>query len=98
MRPFFQRLLWIAQRRGKEDELREELEFHLEEEAAGFEADGMTDGDARCAARRGLGNVALVQEDTRAAWGWLVLEQFLQDLRYAARTMMQNRAFTALAV
>src|SRR5205807_2757104 len=34
---------------------------------------------------------------TRAAWGWTLLEQLGQDLRYAIRTMLHNRAFTALA-
>ena len=44
-----------------------------------------------------LGNVTLVMEDTRAAWSWIWLEQFFQDLRYAARTMLNNKAFTMLA-
>ncbi len=44
-----------------------------------------------------LGNVTLIAEDTRAAWSWIWLEQFFQDLRYAARTMLNNKAFTILA-
>ncbi len=44
-----------------------------------------------------LGNVTRVMEDTRAAWSWIWLEQFFQDLRYAARTMSNNKAFTILA-
>ena len=83
------KLKWLLARRDKEAELREELEFHLSEEAEDIGAD---------AARRDLGNVALIQEDTRAAWGWIWLEQLLQDSRYAVRAMMHNRAFTALAV
>jgi len=31
-------------------------------------------------------------------WGWTFGEQLLQDLRYAIRAMLKNRAFTALAV
>ena len=31
--PFIRKLAWLTQRRRKEAELREELEFHLEEEA-----------------------------------------------------------------
>src|SRR5215831_8817783 len=45
-----------------------------------------------------MGNLTAVQENTRAAWGWTWLEQFAQDLRYAARVMWHSRAFTALAV
>src|SRR5207249_3162413 len=40
----------------------------------------------------------LLQEDTRAMWGWTILEQLGQDLRYAFRTMAANRLFTLLAV
>ena len=39
-----------------------------------------------------------VQENTRAAWGWTLVEQLGQDLRYAFRTMAANRLFTLLAV
>ena len=62
------------------------------------QADGLADDEARRAARRELGNVTLVEENTRAAWGWTLLEQFGQDLRYAVRTMAANRLFTLLAV
>src|SRR5215467_2306899 len=31
-------------------------------------------------------------------WGWTFGEQLLQDLRYAMRAMLKNRAFTALVV
>ena len=30
-------------------------------------------------------------------WGWTLAEQLLQDLRYAARTILRNPAFTLLA-
>ncbi len=82
---FFRKVFWMFKRGRKEDDLRDELAFHLEEEGGSAEA------------RRELGNVTLIAEDTRAAWSWMWLEQFLQDLRYAARTMLQNKAFTALA-
>src|SRR5262249_13720441 len=48
--------------------------------------------------RRDLGNIVLVQEDTRAAWSWRLWEQFVQDIRYAFRTMAANKTFTALAI
>src|SRR5262249_5687733 len=52
---------------------------------------------ARWAAGRDLGNMTLLRESTRAMWTWTLFEQLLQDLRYALRTMIHNRAFTALA-
>src|SRR5690242_7916333 len=97
MTMFFRKLGWLARRKAKEAELGEELQFHLQEEAEERNMAGLPEEDALWAARRELGNVTMVQESTRAAWGWTLLEQLGQDLRYAARTMLRNRAFTALA-
>jgi hypothetical protein len=88
----------LTQRRNKEAELREELNFHLEEDAEQRQEEGLPHEEARWAARRELGNLGLLQENTRAAWGWSILEQLGQDLRYAFRTMAANRLFTLLAV
>jgi predicted permease len=85
-------------RRRREDDLQEELEFHLEEESDQLQAEGFAQQQAQRAARREFGNITLVHENTRAAWGWTLLEQFAQDLRYAFRTMAANRLFTLLAV
>src|SRR6476661_4144120 len=82
------KLRWLFVRRRREAELEEELQFHLEEEAQEHGYD---------AARRQPGNIGLIQEDTRAMWGWVWVEQLFQDVRYAARTMLKNPAFTALA-
>ncbi len=45
-----------------------------------------------------LGNMALAAEDARREFTWTWLEQAAQDLGYAARSMVQNKAFTLLAV
>jgi predicted permease len=97
MTPFLRKLQWWLQRRRKEDELRDELEFHLEEEREAREADGLAGEEAAWAARRELGNTTLVREDARATWSWLWLEQLAQDVRYGVRGMLKNRLFTALA-
>jgi macrolide transport system ATP-binding/permease protein len=97
MTSLFRKFTWWLQRRRKEDELREELQFHLEEEAVEREAAGLSRDQARWAARRDLGNVTLVQENTRTLWSWLLLEQLAQDVRYGVRAMFKNRLFTALA-
>ena len=94
MNSFFRKLRWLTQRRNKEAELRAELEFHLAEEAEQRQAEGLAHDEARWAARRELGNVMLLREDTRAVWGWTILEQLGQDLRYAFRTIAANRLFT----
>jgi macrolide transport system ATP-binding/permease protein len=98
MNSFFRKLSWLVQRGRKEQELREELQFHLDEEAGQNREAGVPEPDALWAARRELGNTTQLCEDSRAAWGWTLLEQFRQDLRYAFRTMAGNRLFTMLAV
>ena len=47
MTSFFRRFRWWLQRRRKEDELREELQFHLAEEAGERQADGLSEDEAR---------------------------------------------------
>ena len=97
MASLFRKFTWWLERRRKEEELREELQFHLAEEAGERQAAGLSEDQARWAARRDLGNVTLLQEDTRSLWSWVPLEQLAQDVRYGVRTMFKNRVFTALA-
>ena len=98
MSSFFRKLGWLASRRSKEKELREELEFHIEEEAEEQQAAGLTTDHAKSAALRELGNMTLLREHTRAMWGWITFEQLLQDLRYAFRTLRNNKVFSGLAI
>jgi hypothetical protein len=85
MMEFFRKLNWLVHRRRREQELREELQFHLDEEAE--------DQQDRDSARRELGNMTQVLEDARSAWGWTLVEQLAQDLRYAFRTMLGISCF-----
>src|SRR5215831_3818275 len=89
---------WRGRRAARGQELNREIEWHLNEIREEREADGLSPRQAAHAARREFGNVAIVREDARAAWGWTLMEQFAQDLRYSLRTMGANRLFTALAV
>ena len=98
MNSFFRKLRWLTRRSDKEAELREELQFHLEEEAEQRQDDGLTEDEARLAARRELGNLALVEENTRAAWGWTRLEQLARDAGYGLRQVRRNPVFSGLAI
>ena len=98
MSPFVQKLRCLLLRRRKEEDLRDELQFHLDEEAEERQAGGLRGDEARRAARRDIGNIALVQEETRAAWTWTYLEQLAQDCRYGLRTIAANKAFSMLAI
>jgi predicted permease len=97
MSPLFRRLAWWLRGSRKEAELREELQFHLTEEAEDRRTRGLRDDEARWAAQRDLGNEARVREDVRAIWTWRPLEELQQDVRYAWRTMRRHRAVTLFA-
>jgi predicted permease len=74
------------------------MELHLAEKAAELEADGMTPERARAEARRRFGNVGLKHEESREIWMTRFWPELGQDLRYGCRTMLANKAFSALAV
>ncbi len=88
----FRRFMWWLRPHRKEDELREELQFHLEQEAEERRRDGLPEDKARFAARRDLGNEARVREEVRAVWTWRPLDELSQDLRFAFRTLFKTRA------
>lgn len=98
MNSFFRKLRSLAHRSEKEAALREELQFHMEEEAEQRQEDGLAENEARQAARRELGNLALVEEDTRTAWGWTRLEQLARDAGYGLRQIRRNPGFSAAAI
>lgn len=88
---------WIKSARRSEA-LHEEMELHLAEKAAELEADGMMAALAQAEARRRFGNVGLKQEESREIWMTRFLSELGQDVRYGIRTMIANKAFSALAV
>jgi predicted permease len=98
MKAFLRKLGWAVRRPRREAELREELEFHLAEETEERQAVGFGEDDARFAARRDLGSVALIAEDTRSTWGWIWIERVGQDVRYAARMMRRKPGFALAAI
>ncbi len=80
------------------NQMRHEVEAHIEERALDLIESGLPERDAWAQARREFGNTTLVIERSREVWGWSWLEQLGRDLRYAFRAMAANRLFTALAV
>ena len=79
-------------------ELEEEVRLHLEMKAEEYMASGMTQDEARRAARLRFGNETRLREMSRETWGFVMMETLLQDVRYGARVLAKNKGFTAVAV
>ncbi|HUK14799.1 MAG TPA: ABC transporter permease [Bryobacteraceae bacterium] len=88
-RELWRRLAFLFRRRQFENDLEEEMRFHL---------DMKTREIGRDAARPQFGNAALLREDSRAAWGWAAVESCFADCKYAARGLRKNPGFAAAAV
>ena len=85
-------------RRNREKELEDEVRGHLEMAAQDRTEKGAAANEARRAALREFGNVELVKETARDAWGWRWLSESLEDTRYATRVLRKNIGFTAVAI
>src|SRR5467141_3451693 len=85
-------------RKRREAELDEELRSHLEMAARERAEQGEDVKDAERAARREFGNVGLVKEVTRDAWGGRWLRDVADDARYGMRMLLKNPGFAIVAI
>lgn len=92
------RLKALTDRRLREEELDEELRFHLEMEIE----KRMAAGESRAAATRGarldFGAPESVKEQVRDAWGVRLADETRRDLRGAFRMLIASPAFSAVAI
>lgn len=83
-------ILW----RRRDRRLDEEIDGHLAELRAEHERDGLTAHQAEQAARRAFGGVDQVKARYRDQRGVPALESLAQDVRFALRYLIRDRAFS----
>ena len=92
----FVRALFL--RRQTEQDLNEELAYHVECEIRNNLRSGMPPDEAKHAAYRLIGSISLYQEECRDARGIGFYETAVRDLRFAFRTLRRAPLFAAAAV
>jgi hypothetical protein len=86
-------------RRSRVDaDLQQELDLHIEQLTKQYAAEGMSESEARTAARREFGPVALTQEQCRDMRRVNLLEDLAKDLVYTVRLLRKSPGFTWTAM
>src|SRR6266581_6151381 len=79
-------------------DLRDELQFHLQNQIEEFVAHGMNPQEARRAALQSLGGVEQVKEECREMRHTNLIENFLQDVRFGFRMLRRSPGFSVLTI
>jgi putative ABC transport system permease protein len=97
VRVLVSRLLDLVLRRRRDERLSEELQAHLDMLTDECVAAGMSQAEARLAARRRFGVVDNVKADYRKQRGLPLLDGLWNDARFGVRLLRRDRAFTVAA-
>jgi predicted permease len=92
------RIRSLFRRSRVEQELSDELRFHLEELTQENITKGMAPEEAHYASLRELGGMEQIKEECRDMRRVNYIDDFIQDVRYGLRTLAKNPGFTAVVV
>jgi predicted permease len=92
------RLLGLARGRSRDDDLRAEIQGHLDALTADYRRAGLPEDQARAAARRAFGGVSQTIEAHRDLRRWWFADEIGRDIRQAIRGLIRRPAFAVVTV
>jgi predicted permease len=98
LKRFFSRLSSLASRRAQDERLREEIEGHIALQTAENLRAGLSRVEARRQALLKFGGVEAIKQDYRAKRGLPFIENVIQDIRFAFRSLRRTPGLTAFVV
>ena len=87
----------LFHRRAVEEELADELAYHIEEKIQRLREQGMTQAEARRTVLREFGGIEQRKEECRDARGISFVEDLWRDVKFAGHALVRNRTFTLVA-
>jgi putative ABC transport system permease protein len=88
----------MTRRNRKVSDFAAEIQSHLEMEVERLREQGMSEEEARTAARRAFGNVTRAQELFVEARRWQWLDHVWRDVRFGLRMLLRSPTITVIAV
>ncbi len=98
LRRFFARLASFTTRRAQDERLREEINEHIALQTAENLRAGLSPVEARRQALLKFGGVEAIKQDYRAKRGLPLVENVVQDARFALRSLRRTPGLTAFVV
>ncbi len=92
------RLRSLFRRRKVEQDLDDELQFHLERKTQEYLAQGLDPAEAQYAARRDMDGLAQRKEECRDTRRLNLMDNLAQDLSHGVRILRKNPGFAAVVV
>ena len=78
--------------------MKEEMQMHIELQAAEYEQQGLSKSEALRKARKAFGNQTHLQETCRASWGVRFVDELTNDIQFACYQIRKHLLFSSVAI